>query len=716
MATKTAPAKPAKPIVHDQSDVVLDIPLGMLHPAEDNPRGADLGDLTGLAESIGSTHILEPLIVVDRAGGGYMIVAGHRRHAAAKIAGLGHAPCIVRTFAEVERLEAMAIENMQREDLSPLEAARSFQLLVDAGRTQRDIADRCGVSQAVVSKRLSLLKLPEPIKELVAAGKVGLHDAETMAQAKPEALAAVGTPEFIKHNHGALRPYDVTRAQEQLDDERARAKALKSGLPEWNQQRDGHEYDYDVDRDVATHFKVGRGKTVWIKVRKTKRGAGGPTPAQKAAERAVAERHAERRRFAGLHLAKLNDCALRVSLVANYHAMLRTDGDDARIVLDWLGTRNRLAKDTKGLAVTAWKALRTPTTITTGAQRLFTMAVIANVEASFENGWRGREAQGIYLATLNQLGWVLDDTETKLAASWLEQLSVDSQGIIQPTDTPRDVRTEAGQVWVEPELQPADDVPPSASCSSCSRPTTECGELDTYGHCDDCNWQASAVEPAPTAPEQVAREATSGPDFAAMRVRAQVMLDARISALPEDQQAWMTGRTFTGTENPVFEFHRKSIDALVAEIEAINDIELLRTIAAVETHRSDVAGQRDKVILRALIRIRDIEPDPTEPDDADIAHHAANHGNKPMLDDDGDPIFTDTQDEIAANEADHRIVPDKPWPSYTSASEEKLLKTISGAVKPATLEAAIAYELAVDNRPRIIEALRLRLAAITKAA
>lgn len=206
--------------------------------------------------------------------------------------------------------------------------------------------------------------------------------------------------------------------------------------------------------------------------------------------------------------------------------------------------------------------------------------------------------------------------------------------------------------------------------------------------------------------------AAAGPDFAAMEARSKALLAERVSALPEDQQAWMAGRTFAGTENPVFEYHKKSTDALLAEIDSINDIELLRTITAVEVHRSDVAGQRDKVILRALIRIRDLEPD-DGPDEDDIEHVMANTGNKPMLDDAGAPIVTDSQDVIASNEAAGRVPPDKPWNTYGMAGEEKLIAKISEIHNVDMLNSAVPYEAFYDNRPRVLEALHLRITALT---
>lgn len=187
--------------------------LDVVYPAVDNPR-TDLGDLTGLAASIAAVGVLEPILVrlSPRLTGDsghiadYQIVAGHRRHAAAKLAGLDTIPCLVRSFTEQARIEAMVIENLQRQDLSPFDEARGLTQLVGVGLSQRDIAERVGCSQSHVSKRLSLAAMPAVAEELFVK--------ESMTIAQVEELAKVPETDLPHVLDDILR--EVARAKDSL--------------------------------------------------------------------------------------------------------------------------------------------------------------------------------------------------------------------------------------------------------------------------------------------------------------------------------------------------------------------------------------------------------------------------------------------------------------------------------------------------------------------
>ncbi len=163
-AKKAAPATPAGD-ARDITDARLEwLPAHQLHPDPANPR-QDLGDLTELAASIVQLGVLEPLIVTAHptVRGEWQIVAGHRRHAAATLAGVMLVPAVIRVFDDVERRLAMLVENLHRRDLDPFDEARGYQMLVDLGLSQRDIAERVGCSQPHVSRRLKLRVLRKEI-------------------------------------------------------------------------------------------------------------------------------------------------------------------------------------------------------------------------------------------------------------------------------------------------------------------------------------------------------------------------------------------------------------------------------------------------------------------------------------------------------------------------------------------------------------------------
>lgn len=145
------------------------IPLSQLHAHPHNPRGlVDAATVEELADSIREKGILQPLLVAPN-GNGFKIVAGHRRHCAAEIAGLAEVPCVVRPdLTEAQQEELMLIENLQREDISPLQEARAFGRLVDQGYTRADIARNTGLNSTRVQASLQILKLSEPVQELFA--------------------------------------------------------------------------------------------------------------------------------------------------------------------------------------------------------------------------------------------------------------------------------------------------------------------------------------------------------------------------------------------------------------------------------------------------------------------------------------------------------------------------------------------------------------------
>ena len=134
------------------------IPIGLLHPHPDNPR-KDLGDLTELVAAINAKGILQNLTVVPAEEGGYRIIIGHRRHAAAKLAGLTDLPCVIADMTPQEQFETMMVENIQRSDLTVYEQAEGFQLMLDMGATVGEVAQKVGLSESTVRNRAKLMKL-----------------------------------------------------------------------------------------------------------------------------------------------------------------------------------------------------------------------------------------------------------------------------------------------------------------------------------------------------------------------------------------------------------------------------------------------------------------------------------------------------------------------------------------------------------------------------
>ena len=152
---------------------LLDIPVSAIGRNPRQPRGGFPEEtLEALARSIREVGVLQPVVVRPR-DGGYELVAGERRLRAAKLAGLATIPAIVRQGDDTESLREALIENIHREDLSPLELAAAFQeLLEDLGVTQEMLAERLGYSRAHVANTIRLLSLPGDVQRLLAEGRI----------------------------------------------------------------------------------------------------------------------------------------------------------------------------------------------------------------------------------------------------------------------------------------------------------------------------------------------------------------------------------------------------------------------------------------------------------------------------------------------------------------------------------------------------------------
>lgn len=149
-------------------------PVAQLRPNPLNPR-SEMSDegIAELAASIQAQGILQPLLVTPDG----LVVAGHRRLAAAQRAGLLQLPVLVRDLSSAEQLEIMLVENIQREDLTPLEEARAYQRLLDSGRSKKDLARAVGVSVNHVAARLTLLKLDAAVQQMVEQGELPISNA-----------------------------------------------------------------------------------------------------------------------------------------------------------------------------------------------------------------------------------------------------------------------------------------------------------------------------------------------------------------------------------------------------------------------------------------------------------------------------------------------------------------------------------------------------------
>jgi len=163
--------------IEDPNTIAIDL----IDPSPLQPRGIfDESKLDELAQSISANGVVQPLIVRPKQDR-FELIAGERRWRAAQRAGLTRVPAIVRNVSDDKVLELALIENIQREDLNPIEEARAYKKLIDTvGLTQEVVAERVGRDRSYVTNFLRLLRLPEDLQELVQAGRISTGHARTL--------------------------------------------------------------------------------------------------------------------------------------------------------------------------------------------------------------------------------------------------------------------------------------------------------------------------------------------------------------------------------------------------------------------------------------------------------------------------------------------------------------------------------------------------------
>lgn len=196
--------------------MIQNIEISCLRPHKDNPR-KDLGDITELAESIKATGILQNLTVVPYVGeltkqpweGMYTVVIGHRRLAAAKLAGLTELPCVISNMDYKEQIATMLLENMQRSDLTIYEQAEGFQMMLDLGESVDGISKKTGFSDTTVRRRVKLLDLDkDKFKKSMKRGATLMDYVELEkikdVELRNKVLESIGTNNFNYELKNAL--------------------------------------------------------------------------------------------------------------------------------------------------------------------------------------------------------------------------------------------------------------------------------------------------------------------------------------------------------------------------------------------------------------------------------------------------------------------------------------------------------------------------------
>lgn len=202
------------------------IDIGKLNPHPDNPR-KELGDLTELAESIKNKGIMQNLTVVPYYSkvhkrvmkGLYTVIIGHRRCAAAKLAGLTQVPCVIVEMSPQEQVATMLLENIQRSDLTVYEQAQGFQMMLDLGEDVGSIAEKTGFSKSTVRRRLKIAELDQKVLQEVSGRQISLLDFERLEKIEDmkernKVLKTIGTNNFEQSLSSALSAQKQKKQEE----------------------------------------------------------------------------------------------------------------------------------------------------------------------------------------------------------------------------------------------------------------------------------------------------------------------------------------------------------------------------------------------------------------------------------------------------------------------------------------------------------------------
>lgn len=247
-----------------ENGAVTNLKISQIEPNKNQPRAAFADEaMQELADSIREHGVIQPLVVRPLEKNGYQIVAGERRWRAARMAGLSEIPAIIRELDDHQTLEIAIIENLQREDLNPVELALGYKALMEQHQmTQEEVAAKLGKSRPVIANTVRLLALPETVLHHVRDGSISQGHAKALLALEDDELIEQVAQQVLK---GKLLVRDIERIAKQNKYPQQRPAA--GGTPEPSPQRDGAWGDnYYKEMELALSTELGR------KVRITGRG------------------------------------------------------------------------------------------------------------------------------------------------------------------------------------------------------------------------------------------------------------------------------------------------------------------------------------------------------------------------------------------------------------------------------------------------------------
>lgn len=248
------------PTTASPTEAPIEIPLDRVRANPYQPRRrSDDAEIAQLAASIREHGVLQPVLVTETLDG-FELVAGERRVRAARLAGLTHIPAVVRQLADRHRLELALVENLQREDLNPIEEAHGYRRLIDEfGLSQEEIAARVAKARSTVANTLRLLEQPVEVQEAVADGRLSAGHARAIAGLPPETQLRL--VELVVAKGLNVRQTEELARRLRSEEERPPTDGAASAYPsEAAVDLELARVQDDLQRALGTKVRIARGR------------------------------------------------------------------------------------------------------------------------------------------------------------------------------------------------------------------------------------------------------------------------------------------------------------------------------------------------------------------------------------------------------------------------------------------------------------------------
>lgn len=247
----------------ENSNEAVTLRISEIEPNREQPRkDFDEAALSELSQSIMQFGVLQPILVRPLIGGGYQIVAGERRYRASRMAGLTEIPAVIRELSDDETMELAMIENLQREDLTPIEEAKGYKVLIDTySMSQEQLATTMGKSRSAIANTMRLLLLPDDVIEMVEIDEISPGHARALLSLDNKAMMSSVAQDVVKKG---LTVRQVEKLVKDLQKEPKTKAPKKSSKPSYFSEVELALSEYLGNKVVVTESKDGKGGTLSI--------------------------------------------------------------------------------------------------------------------------------------------------------------------------------------------------------------------------------------------------------------------------------------------------------------------------------------------------------------------------------------------------------------------------------------------------------------------